>query len=266
MSRRREQALVEVVLRDQVQIDPDNLGAVLDLAAVGIVNGAWRNSPVEDWHGQGRLHDGDMLRINAHTSWRVREIVRRWRGDLGLGPQSLRQACDGLDSDATDWLAERIWRWLVNPARRLPTGATLAELAGSDLNDYRDHADEALGGFAAMVEERGALYAFWRAAAHGGLACRHWWGTPAWPALVDRFMHALDTPDHPHWSFGRGWQVTVQTAPHQATGRAGLRRLLMSRPWALNPDTAQWVVDAGIGFLLERVPQLADDIHEALPH
>ncbi|TCJ33006.1 hypothetical protein [Parafrankia sp. BMG5.11] len=76
MSSRREQALVEVILRHQVQIDPDDLGAVLDLSAVGIVNGAWRNSPVEDWHSQSRLHDGDMLRINAHTSWRVREIVR----------------------------------------------------------------------------------------------------------------------------------------------------------------------------------------------
>lgn len=47
----------------------DCAAAVLDLAAVGIVNSAWRNSPAEDWHAQGRLDDGDMLRINAHNTW-----------------------------------------------------------------------------------------------------------------------------------------------------------------------------------------------------
>ncbi len=265
MSRQREQALVEAMLRYQVQIDPDELGPVLDLAAVGIVNSAWRNSPVEDWHSQGRLHDGDMLRINAHSSWRVREIIRRWRNDLGLGPQFRVELCDAFDSGTTDWLAVRIWRWLVNPARRLPTGWTLAELAGSDLDEYRDHADGAMGGFAATAEEYGVRYAFWRAAVHGGLACRHWWGTPAWPGLVDRFMRALDTPDDPHWRDGTRWQAIVGAAPLRAADRTGLRRLLMRRPWTLDSQTAQWVVDAGIGYLRGQLPQLPADVHDALP-
>lgn len=66
-------------------IDPHWRGAVLDLAAVGLVNGVWRNSPVENRHADGGpLDDGAMLRLNTHTTWRVRQILRRWRGDLDL--------------------------------------------------------------------------------------------------------------------------------------------------------------------------------------
>jgi hypothetical protein len=105
-----------------------------DLAAVGIVNSGWRNSPVEDWHaGDGPLSDGDMLRVNAHTTWRVREIMRRWRTEVGLTARSPMAALDWLDTDDSDRLAVRIFRWLVNPTRRLPTGVTLAALAGNDL-------------------------------------------------------------------------------------------------------------------------------------
>jgi hypothetical protein len=31
-------------------VDPDRLGPVFDVAAVGIVNTSWRNSVMEDWH------------------------------------------------------------------------------------------------------------------------------------------------------------------------------------------------------------------------
>ena len=50
ISPQREAALLEAMLRYQIGIDPGRVGPVLDLAAVGIVNSAWRNSPVEDWH------------------------------------------------------------------------------------------------------------------------------------------------------------------------------------------------------------------------
>lgn len=51
-----------------LRVDPDRLGPVLDVAAVGIVNSAWRNSVVENWHsGRGPLSDADMLVINSRT-------------------------------------------------------------------------------------------------------------------------------------------------------------------------------------------------------
>ena len=245
MSRQREQALVRAMLQLQVGIDPDDPGSVLDLTALGFVNNVWRNSPVEDWHSEGRLDDGDMLRINAHTSWRVREIIRRWRREQGIDPDQQLSTWEILDVEDVSWLAVRIWRWLVNPSRQLVTGSTLAKLAGTDLDEYGDHAEQVMSGFLASVEEDGVGYAFWRAAAHGGLACTHWWGAPSWPQLVDRFLHALDTPSDAHWRDATRWEEIVGAAPPQAVDRTGLRRLLTSRPWTLSrPRPAAWCTES----------------------
>jgi hypothetical protein len=50
---------------------------VVDLAAIGLVNGAWRNTCVESWHAEGQLEDGDMLRASSHATWRVRQLMHR---------------------------------------------------------------------------------------------------------------------------------------------------------------------------------------------
>ena len=63
-----EEELSRAILRDQVGVDPRHLTPVLELAALGLINAAWRNTAVENWHAQGRLHDGDMLRINSHST------------------------------------------------------------------------------------------------------------------------------------------------------------------------------------------------------
>jgi hypothetical protein len=55
-------------LREEIGIEPNDTAVILNLAAIGITNGAWRNNPVEDWHGDGRIHDGGMLRTNVATS------------------------------------------------------------------------------------------------------------------------------------------------------------------------------------------------------
>jgi len=198
-----------------------------------------------------------MLRVNAHTTWRVREIVRRWRSDIGVSSGESARVLDGLDTDAVEQLAVRIWRWLVKPSRRLPIGLTLAELAVTGLEEYVDHADAAMGSFAAMAEDRGARHAMWRSAAHGGLACRRWWGTPGWPRLVTTFLAVLDDPEHEHWRLpGRDRVRLVE--PAQAIDRAGLRQILLGRPWDLDTDAADWVVGMGIGYLQPPVPPLPD--------
>lgn len=163
---------------------------------------------------------------------------------------------DDLDVDETDLLAVRIWRWLVRPMRRHPIGVTLAELGGDGLQEYGDHADSALGSFAGTAEHRGARYALWRAATHGGMACRHWWGTPGWPQLVERFVAVLDDPDHDHWGPGGGWRGRLSREPAQVVDRSELRRVLLRRPWMLETEAADWVVSAGIGFLRPPLPPL----------
>jgi hypothetical protein len=80
----QEEHLVYGMLREQGGIDPGMLGPVIDLAALGLVNAAWRNPCVEDWHAGGRMHDGDMMRVNSHMTWRARQILRRWTAENGL--------------------------------------------------------------------------------------------------------------------------------------------------------------------------------------
>src|SRR5260370_6612402 len=83
-SAEREEQLIGEMLRERGGIDPGRLGPVIDLAALGLVNSAWRNTCVEDWHAGGRMHDGDMLRINSHMTLRARQIRRRWMTETCL--------------------------------------------------------------------------------------------------------------------------------------------------------------------------------------
>lgn len=147
------------------------------LTALGLVSSAWRNTCVEDWHAEGRLHDGDMLRISSHMSWRLDQLLWRWRTQMGIAPDAPAHSLDGISFDDFRWLGGRIYQWMVNPSQRLPTGVTLRDVARGNLPQLENDADEALTAFVYQAEDRGAGFAFRRAAAHGGLACRHWWAT-----------------------------------------------------------------------------------------
>lgn len=94
-----------------------------------------------------------------------------------------------MEADFSDELFVAIFERLADPVRVLPDGRTLRHLAGEDLDELVDHMDRALGGIAASAERHGLDFALLRAAAHGGLACSHWWGTPWWPDIVNEFIH-----------------------------------------------------------------------------
>jgi hypothetical protein len=55
-----------------------------------------------------------MLRIDAHTTWRVREILRRWRSEHGMNLDSDASVSDDLCQDAIEAVAFRVstgwWR------------------------------------------------------------------------------------------------------------------------------------------------------------
>lgn len=118
LSPEREELLITGLLRERCGIDPGTVGPVLDLAAIGLVNGAWRNTCVENWHAEGRMHDGDMLRINSHTTWRVRQLARRWMRETGLKATDPASAFEGMTADAVWWLAQII------PVARQPCPGT----------------------------------------------------------------------------------------------------------------------------------------------
>ncbi len=133
MSPADEEELSRTILRDRVGVDPRQLTPVLELAALGLISSAWRNTAVEVWHAQGRLHDGDMLRINSHSTWRLRQLLFRWRAEMGFAPDSPANVLNGVGFDDFRWLGGRIWTWIINPSRRLANGMVLRDLAGENL-------------------------------------------------------------------------------------------------------------------------------------
>ena len=89
--------------------------------------------------------------------------------------------------------------------------------------------------------------------AGGGLACRHWWGHPAWPPLVARFVTALDNPGDDHWGRDGELRNRLRPEPERVQDRDALTRTLLRRPWDLDSNSAEWIVSAGIGYLRHKV-------------
>jgi hypothetical protein len=250
-----DSARIPRLLREHVGVDPDDAAVIVDLAAIGITNGTWRNSPLEDWHGAGRIHDGGMLRANVATTKLVRSILDHLDDAFADASEGFFATEDlaALDSDFTDELFADVFESLSNPDRVLPDGRTLGQLAGEELDELVDHMDRALGGIAASAERHGLDFTLQRAAVHGGLACAHWWGTPWWPEVVAGFLVRLDNPRHSHWGEGGKWYVDLPPQSAEVVDRCRLHALLLDAPEALSEEAAEFCVAAGIRFVTEPV-------------
>lgn len=213
---------LEAFCREHLCLAPDD-GTIPDLAAIGVMNGAWRNSPLEDWHAEGRIGDADMFRTNVATTKLVRPFV----------------SLDAIDTDA-------VFETLTAPDRLLPTGATVAELAGEGLEEMWDHVEMQLMILDSSAERDGGRFTVLRAALHGGLACSHWWGTPWWPDIVREFIEVINDPDSAHWTDWRPYSV-VEPKPSQVQRDDDLMALLLDRPENLTTDAAGWCLESGIG-------------------
>jgi hypothetical protein len=249
-------ARIPVLLRQEVGVDPNDAAVILNLAAIGITNGAWRNSQVEDWHGDGRIYDGGMLRTNVATTKLVREALDDHLGDVFDDEGDVLFATEDfadLDSDLSNELFLDIFERLSDPERLLPDRRTLRQLAGEDLDRLVDHMDRTLGGIAASAERHGLDFALQRAAVHGGLACTRWWGTPWWPDIVAEFLARLDNPQHRHWGEAGERYARLPAQPPEVADRRLLRALLLEAPEELSEEGAEFCVDAGIGYISEPI-------------
>jgi hypothetical protein len=243
----QEVGLIAKLMREQGVANPDNLGHVAPVWAIGLASGAWRNTVVEDWHaGEGPLSDGDMLRINAYTTHGIQRRLDGWMREYMLEPEGPLAQLDDLEPEDVEDLIGLLATWLTRPERRLPTGLTLAQLADaadSSVEDYAEDATEALDGFLAMADERGPSFAFLRTAAHGAAACGHWWNHPRWPPHVDTFLAELRVGTNEHLE-------RVGPRPKTIADLACLQRLLLNRPWELDGASAQWIADADIRYVV----------------
>ncbi|MFC5932090.1 hypothetical protein [Cryobacterium melibiosiphilum] len=241
-------------LRDRLGIDPTSPRQILRLADLGVVLQTWRNGPVESLHaGSGPLSDGDMLRINSYTTWRVRGITDRWWREV-LRQSGAGAAEGAIHDEDFEILVMRWYRWFVNPSRVLPGGATLRDMAGADLLELQAHVDSTLSALLKLAKRQGADTAVLFLAVQGAFQATQWWGHPQWTRLVDRFVVALDDPTDAHWSSIPSWRDRLPPEPVEVVDRLYLRKRLRTAPWMLRADTAEWLVDAGIGSM-----QVVDD-------
>lgn len=207
---------------------------LLSLAAVGITNATWRNSPVENVHAAGDgggVTDGDMMRLNVAMTKLVRGFI--------------------IDPDSIDLAA--LYEALVNPNLVLPTGGPLEHLLGSEFDSYSYHVDVELGVLDISTSMDGVRSALRRAALHGGLACAFFWGTPWWPAVVESIVARASNP--------KPWVRDFVADGHlSASGvalledKVRLRTSLLEGPESLTADEAQAVVivSHGVEGIAER--------------
>jgi hypothetical protein len=172
------------------------LREVVPVWSIGLTNGVWRNTVIEGWHsGTSPLTDGDMLRINSHTTYGVQKRLNGWLRTHELEVDGATSELDDVDLDDIEEMAALLHAWLTRPQRRPPTGMTppqLAESVGGDIEEYAEDADEALSGLLAMAEESGRrsrscaprLTARWPVPTGGTIRAglRMW--TRSWPSCV----------------------------------------------------------------------------------
>ncbi|GMA19778.1 hypothetical protein GCM10025862_17990 [Arsenicicoccus piscis] len=79
----------------------------------------------------------------------------------------------------------------------------------------------------------------------GVLSVADWWGTPAWPFIVDEFFRRLDDPDYEHWRTGGH-----PGPPPEGLARDEFRELLLSAPDELPTEFVDFCIHRGaIGFV-----------------
>lgn len=123
---------------------------------------------------------------------------------------------------------------------------TLAELAQDELDVLQDHATAQIAALSDKAEDPGVDVVLLFLAMRGGGACGRWWGSPRWPAIVDAFVALLNDPGDPWWQDHRTYPAH---RPGEAADLGLLRYLLLTRPYQLSYEAAEFCIDNGIGFV-----------------
>jgi hypothetical protein len=200
-------------------------GALLDLAAIGLTNGSWRNTLLEDIHagadGGPGISDADMMRFNIAT-------FRTVRAHLSL--------------DEIAW--EELLDALTDPERPLPGRTTVEVVAGASYQALAESIEDQLNVAYSAADSHGIAFALRRFAIHGGLACRGWYGTPWWPETVDVFIEELADPQ------SRSWQYDDRSRPEPAAvrNRDRLRGRLRDKPETLSRAAVRWCLVHLLGY------------------
>jgi hypothetical protein len=202
--------------------EPDTITA---LAAVQLTVDVWRNTYLEELHAgshpTGGFPDADMMRFNIATTRIVAEHVT---------------------TSGIDWSAMR--QAIADPARVLPGGRMLSELANDEFDQLAESIEEAIDVRRAFALEHGMAYFLTSLAVLAGISNKNWYGTPWWPDGVDAFFELLATPGSAAWRHDDG----SNPEPPSVADRDTLRALLLDEPERLDDEAIYWCLGHGLSF------------------
>jgi hypothetical protein len=228
-------------------VHPDDVITMLRYAPLGLTHLTWRNTVLEDWHAGGRIDDPDMFRANADTTLIFHEALWAIFGEQ-IGYGNLVALDDVADEVSVEMFEDALidaYATAFDPDRTLPNGLTLAQLAQDELAVLQHHATTQVGALIEKAEEPGVDVVLLYLAARGAGACSRWWGSPHWPAQVDRFVDLLNDAAHNWWQH----REFPAQRPLEVADLARLRYLLLSRPYQLSHEAAHFCIHNGIGYV-----------------
>lgn len=204
---------------------------ILDVAAVSLVEKAWRNSPVEDMHASRRgPSDGEMFAESV-------ALHRVARDALANGTD--------LDFALLDFerhLLERSRPWAAG-------GRTLQEMGYGNLKAFEKHVRTQTNILMAVNDEHGPDVLMNYLAAFTRLYGNKHYGMPRWPAVVSGVRDILHNPAHPAWH-GRGIDA-IAAAPSQTPAIDRLCQALLDAPDHLPLAVLDWLTQHGVMMAAE---------------
>lgn len=204
---------------------------IRDVAAVGLVEKAWRNSPVEDMHASRRgPSDGEMFAESVALRRVARDALARGTDlDLAL-----------LDFERH--LLDRSRPWAAG-------GRTLEEMGYGNLKAFEKHVKTQTNSLMAVNDEDGPDVLRNYLAAFTTLYGNRHHGMPRWPAIVSSVRDVLQDPAHPAWH-GRGSEV-ISAAPRETPAVDRLCQALLDAPDHLPLTVLDWLTQHGVMIAAE---------------
>lgn len=200
--------------------------SILSAAAVGLVEKAWRNSPVEDAHASRRgPDDGQMMAESLHLH------------TVAHAELSRDASCSGLlafERYVLDF--ERSWHG---------TARTVKDMLYGHLGEFRKHVKQQTNTLIGLANEGGSDVML-------GFLClftryygRNHYGMPTWRSLVDASIDHLSHPTDPCWD-GRYHQAVQRLQAHFKGSWSELGKSLRERPQQLDPELLQALIGCGL--------------------
>jgi hypothetical protein len=224
-------------------IGPDD-ESVRSAAAVGLVELAWRNSPVENMHASERgPSEGEMF---------AESVALQRHAMTALEPFTVRYYSGRTKVTLDDRRIDAFRAHLLDTSRPWAAGGrTLREMGYGNIGAFRDHVKLQVNWLLRLDYEYGyravlGLLIGKTGGGCGGFGGDHY-GMPRWPAMAAAVREVLTNPDHPRWkAYVR--REDIAAAPPGTPPPDELEATLLDGPDKLPLATLDWLVYDGIMF------------------